>query len=290
MPRISNSESEGLKPYKTFDDTDRFEELVAAELRAWVKKNVFKSRAVTSARDVPFPGLAAYDVDQARYYFGRARKVKAAIKELKANAERGLPLLFVVGPSGAGKSSLMRAGIAPQLTTRGIVDGVDLWRIAVMRPGGAGFSPFQALAESLVGRTAGVPDKRRTGALRELAAAGHADAAALADLLRAADAGSAAPIVEALDGLAAGKRDAEAYRRDVGAKLLLLVDQFEDLFANAIDEETRRAFVRLLEALAKTGRIWVVVTLRADLLDKMIHAPLIATYQPGGEVSACTSR
>lgn len=277
------SEADGLKPYRTFEDTDDFEALVAAELRAWVKKNVLKSRFATTARDVPFPGLAAYDVDQARYYFGRARKVKAAVAELKANAEKGLPLLFVVGPSGAGKSSLMRAGIAPQLTTRGIVDGVELWRIGAMRPGGAGFSPFQALAESLVGQSSGKAGGKRTGALPELAAAGYGDPAVLADRLRAADDTSAAPIVAVLDGLADGKRAAGGYGRDVGANLLLLVDQFEDIFASAVDEETRRAFVRLLEVLARTGRIWVVATLRADLLDKMIQPPLIAVYQPAAK-------
>src|SRR5262245_16683632 len=52
------------------------------------------------------------------------------------------------GASGAGKSSLARAGLVPRITAPGFIAEVDLWRVALMRPG-AGGSPFHALAEAL---------------------------------------------------------------------------------------------------------------------------------------------
>ena len=53
-----------------------------------------------------------------------------------------------MGPSGAGKSSLARAGLVTRLTQPGDIDGVDVVRFAVMRPGEAA-TPQRALAEAL---------------------------------------------------------------------------------------------------------------------------------------------
>ena len=61
----------------------------------------------------------------------------------------GTPFLLVVGASGAGKSSLVRAGLAPRLTAPGVAADVDVWRVALMRPGPR---PIEALAEALFAR------------------------------------------------------------------------------------------------------------------------------------------
>ena len=135
----------------------------------WVDTHVLGTSDLiwSDRRGSPFPGLVAYDQAHADVYFGRSRKVANAIGQLKQAAERGFPVLFIMGPSGAGKSSLMRAGLAPRITTVGAVEDVDVWRIATMRPGSA--SPFRALAKALIGDPDVAPgDPRSVGALPEL--------------------------------------------------------------------------------------------------------------------------
>ena len=77
----------------------------------------------------PFKGLAAFDVDDAAYFFGRERLVAELVARLV-----GAPLLAVVGPSGSGKSSVLRAGLLPALSA-GVLPGAERWAQAVIRPG-----------------------------------------------------------------------------------------------------------------------------------------------------------
>jgi WD40 repeat protein/transcriptional regulator with XRE-family HTH domain len=91
----------------------------------------------------PYPGLAAFDEGDARWFHGR-RAAVATLLELLARraADRGGPLL-VVGPSGAGKSSLLRAGLLPALA-RGDLAGGPPTRAVVFTPTG---EPMRRLAE-----------------------------------------------------------------------------------------------------------------------------------------------
>src|SRR6185436_9071381 len=77
----------------------------------------------------PFKGLAAFDVADAPFFFGRERLVAELVAKLV-----GAPLLGVVGPSGSGKSSVVRAGLLPALAA-GVLPLSDTWAQAVMRPG-----------------------------------------------------------------------------------------------------------------------------------------------------------
>jgi WD40 repeat protein len=77
----------------------------------------------------PYKGLAAFDVDDAPYFFGRERLVAELVTRLV-----GAPLLGVVGPSGSGKSSVVRAGLLPALA-RGVLPGSAEWRQSIVRPG-----------------------------------------------------------------------------------------------------------------------------------------------------------
>src|SRR5262249_17445977 len=146
--------------------------------------------------------------------------------------------LLVVGPSGAGKSSLARAGLVTRLLRPGDIDGVDLLRYVVLRPGGAA-TPQQALSEALF----------RPEALPELAAGDYCDP----ELLAAARGGAAGPacmpILRALDRAAANLRAAKSSDRELDARLLLVLDQLEELFAADIGDAARTAFVRLVAKL-----------------------------------------
>ncbi|GAA5171406.1 hypothetical protein GCM10023321_69930 [Pseudonocardia eucalypti] len=62
----------------------------------------------------PYPGLASFDGQTARWFFGRDRDTQELLDAL-ARRPAGAGPLFVVGASGAGKSSLLRAGLIPAI-------------------------------------------------------------------------------------------------------------------------------------------------------------------------------
>jgi len=81
----------------------------------------------------PYPGLAAFSIDDAAYFFGREIETERLLKKLERPR-----LLALIGPSGAGKSSFLRAGLLPTLS--------PLWKAVVVTPGN---QPFQSLAQAL---------------------------------------------------------------------------------------------------------------------------------------------
>jgi len=138
-------------------------------------------------------------------------------------------LLTIIGPSGVGKSSVARAGLIPALRS-GALTGSDQWVITDMLPGS---HPFLELHRALSRVALDLP-VRLTEAL-----AGH-DPRALAD------------IADVLPE---------------GADLLVLVDQFEEMFTMVGDTE-RQAFLDLIEATVAERSARFVLTLRADFLDR----------------------
>lgn len=272
--------------YHTFPTTDAFELKIEKLLETWVEDHFLDDKAVVwpiETKGSPFRGLAPFDAKHAAVFFGRSRKVMRAVEHLKEAARRSAeaperadagasdrqlkPFLLIVGPSGAGKSSLMRAGLAPRLITPGVVPEVDIWRIAVMRPGAA---PFDALAHALLvtGRDDDAGGFGR--AMPELRSYGDGAPERLAAQLAAGTPEASASVVAALDRMAEDERKAGGFDRALRADLLLLVDQLEDIFASSISEAQRSDFANLLAALAATRRVWVVATLRGDLYNRLI--------------------
>src|SRR5262249_2857232 len=262
-----NEDGKVLSAYHTFQTADEFELAADALLRAWIKDHVQGAASMVwpiATLGSPFRGLAAFDARHAPVFFGRDRKVNRAIDQLKEVAEGGgsavvdpasaperrrKPFLLIVGPSGSGKSSLMRAGLAPRLTAPGVASAVDLWRIAVMRPGDAE-SPFIALARALLvrGSEDGVGGFGR--ALPEVKQGIETGVERLAATLAAAGPQAASPLLAALEEAAADARAEGGFERALRANLLLLVDQLEDIFGATISEEERHAFAELLAHLA----------------------------------------
>ncbi|MEA2220357.1 MAG: hypothetical protein QOJ35_2983 [Solirubrobacteraceae bacterium] len=91
----------------------------------------------------PFKGLAAFDVADAAFFYGRERLVTRL-----TDAMRDAPVLGVVGPSGSGKSSLVRAGLLPALA-EGALPGSERWLQILIRPGE---HPSSELHEAMLGR------------------------------------------------------------------------------------------------------------------------------------------
>ena len=67
----------------------------------------------------PFPGIHAFEAEDAAIYFGRDDETRAVIERLDARrTQGGARFLVIIGASGSGKSSLLKAGVLPQLSRR----------------------------------------------------------------------------------------------------------------------------------------------------------------------------
>jgi hypothetical protein len=114
------------------------------------------ARGFTLAPDrPPYPGIHAFEAEDAAIYFGRDDETRAVIERLDARrTQGGARLLVITGASGAGKSSLLKAGILPQLGRRR-----GQWiLLPTMRPEKA---PREALAK-IVAELRGEPQSWRT--------------------------------------------------------------------------------------------------------------------------------
>jgi conflict system STAND superfamily ATPase/tetratricopeptide repeat protein len=192
----------------------------------------------------PFPGLRPFETEEYRVFFGREGQSDALITRLQRTR-----LLAVVGTSGSGKSSLIRAGLLPALCGGMMADAGSGWRIAILRPGN---NPFSNLAHSLAEKHV-MPEAG--GGLP----AAEAEAVIEATLRR----GSL--------GLVDVARQARLTERE---KLLVVIDQFEELFRFRAARETTStdddasAFVKLLLEAAHQRELslYVVLTMRSDFL------------------------
>ena len=183
----------------------------------------------------PYPGLRPFDVKDSFLFFGREQHTQELLDRLSRNR-----FLAVVGTSGSGKSSLVRAGLMPALYRGYLVGATSRWRIAVMRPGN---DPINELAKALASQDVLAADRTQ-----------------LRDLLRASSL-----------GLTSAVRSANLAK---GESLLLVVDQFEELFRFASESRSQDTsgeallFINLLlEAVDQSeAPIYVALTMRTDFL------------------------
>ena len=174
--------------------------------------------------------------------------------------------------SGSGKSSLVRAGLLHALTaTPGWIQEVDVWRWCVVRPGDATGDPLDALAQALFGDTA-LPELR-TGGI---------DAARLARTLRDNPDDVDLILGPALCAVADSERQRRAADRPLTARLLVVVDQMEEIFTRDwLDEQGRARYVAALAALARSGTASVVATMRSEFFARCAELPELAALKAG---------
>ena len=198
----------------------------------------------------PFPGLRPFREDEEPLFFGREAQVDAMVDKLAATR-----FLAVVGTSGSGKSSLVNCGLVPALH-RGLMAGAgSVWRVATLRPGNR---PLRALAEALAR-----PEKLGP---QQADGSGFTPAEMMEALLRMSKLG----LVDAF----------EQARLPVNHNLLVVVDQFEELFRYqalalsvtpaplAGNGEDATAFVNLLLEVGAHPElpVHIVLTMRSDFL------------------------
>ncbi len=152
--------------------------------------------------------------------------------------------LAVVGPSGSGKSSVVRAGLLPALR-HGAVPGSQRWSIVDIIPG---THPLEELEAALLRVAVNPPPS-------------------LLEQLQADERGLLRAVNRVLPS-------------DAGVDLVLLIDQFEEVFTLIHDEPARAHLLASLVAAltCPRPRLRVIVTLRADFYDRPLR------YLPLGEL------
>ena len=252
--------------YQNFKTTDEFEALVEKQLRQWLKR---REQAVwPESKGSPFRGLEPFNARYASVFFGRRRAVEKARAQLIAAEQRGTPFLLLIGASGTGKSSLARAGLLPRLTETGGVPGIEAWRTLVLRPQQLGADPIAGLATEL------------HRAVPELAEGSYRTAAPLAVLLRKMPEGAATPLRAALDRFAAAEQQRMQSDRAPQARLLLVLDQLEELFS--LPDDGQKALVLVLDALVRERAAWVIATLRSDFYPAFQRVPELMRLKETG--------
>ncbi len=185
----------------------------------------------------PYLGLAAFTEVDAAFFFGRETFVNGLLEAVNKQ-----PLVGVIGPSGSGKSSVVYAGLFPQLR----ISGNRL--IESIRPGDR---PFYQLASVLVRLLE--PETGETAQLR--VAVGLAADMELGRI-------TLPTVMSRLN------------ERQTGKRLLLFIDQFEELYTLCQNKEVIERFVDALLAAINLDNFILVFTLRADFYN------FVLAYRP----------
>ncbi|HSS88693.1 MAG TPA: helix-turn-helix domain-containing protein, partial [Streptosporangiaceae bacterium] len=231
----------------------------------------------------PYCGLAAFEEQDAAFFFGR-EAATAQVLERMSRHLAGAGLLVVSGVSGAGKSSLLRAGLLPRIRAAGLAaaPGAASWPCLV-------FTPTRAPLDELALQVAPLAGADASAVRRGLTA----DPDGFALTARQAALARPGGPVGGSEGLAP-ERD----RLSPPQRLLLVIDQFEELFTQCPDEGQRRAFIGALHAAATAGHgpdqapaALIVLGVRADFEARCADYPQLAdAVQDRYLVTAMTGR
>lgn len=201
----------------------------------------------------PYKGLMAFQETDGDRFFGREKQIAVLWEKLRSlhETESAIRVLPIYGPSGSGKSSLARAGLIPELARRPI-PGYNRARIAILVPG---THPLESLATVLARIV--TQDLTPVAKTREFAG----------ELEQTNGTGE-------YDGL---RRIADVMPDVASAPLVVLVDQFEEVYTLCEDKTERDAFIgNLLHAAGdRAKRLTVIITLRSDFLGETQKHPVL---------------
>lgn len=178
----------------------------------------------------PYKGLFYFDCAQedAQNFFGRERLTDDLLAKIRKDN-----FIAVLGASGSGKSSVVRAGLLYQLQAGRKIAGSGQWRQQIMTPTD---QPIHSLAKTFVDHTAPHIEQARQ--------------------LQAA--------IELIE--TKGVTGFEALLLSANTKVVLFIDQFEELFTLCSNDHIRQQFLAtVLPALSRLpDRLRLIITLRAD--------------------------
>jgi WD40 repeat protein len=181
----------------------------------------------------PFPGLRPFRMDENHLFFGRENQVSEVLDKLFSNQ-----FVSIVGNSGIGKSSFVNCGILPLLQSENNPSR-QVWEVINFRPGA-------------------VPGRRLMMAIEKLSNKCNLEIESSGDVNKESD-----------DLLA---QIAHAFYAKTGKKLLLYIDQFEEIFrfsGDRLDEAEEKAY--FIDLLVKAIRdkdlpVHVIITIRSDFV------------------------
>lgn len=209
--------------------------------RSEAEERLFDSELnVSGELSNPFPGLRPFGVDESHLFFGREGQVDEILLKLSQNR-----FIALLGYSGSGKSSLMHCGVIPVLYGGFMTNVGPNWNIVISRPGGG---PIDNLAESLIRHIHAVDEEENHSIRHNVTAA----------LLKTGTTG----LVDL----------ARRYKAATGENLLILIDQFEELFRYAEYSQENKSeaaqFVSLLVDAVEQDDvpIYVAITMRSDFI------------------------
>jgi WD40 repeat protein len=198
--------------------------------------------------DCPYKGLAAFTELDAAMFFGREQLTARLVNRLARRYRDGGPVVLL-GASGAGKSSLLAAGLLPALRRGQLgVPGSADWPRLLLTPSA---DPLTALASAIAGAIDREPDG--------LAALLQADPGRLARWLH--EAGKAAHSTSV-----------------AGGRHVLIIDQFEEVFTQCMDDTVRQSFIDAICTAAAGSNTAepaaiVVIGIRADFAARLAAYP-----------------
>jgi hypothetical protein len=236
----------------TLDDERAFDQLLSG-----VRGIPPKYLGAQEPSEPPYRGLLPFEIAHTRFFFGREALIEWLLDYCRVMDEvRDVSrFLAIVGASGSGKSSLARAGLLAALA-QGHIESSASWRYAVLTPGTA---PLDRLLDAL----APVISPSSSFLNRAKVRGWLAKEDCLDRLVRR------------------GLEDEPANFR-----LVVLIDQFEELFTLCANDEERRQFIAALVYAAGVarGRCIVIITLRSDFYSSCASFPDLAATLTGHQL------
>ncbi len=191
----------------------------------------------------PFPGLRPFAPEESDLFFGREKESEEVLKKLLQNR-----FVTVIGASGTGKSSLIYCGVLQKIK---LINGIgsESWKFIMFRPGNDPFGNLgEAISENMKG--AGLPEIRTDTIMLDM----HLDT----------------------DGIAS---TIHKYLSKGDQKILLVVDQFEELFRYSTmsaggtkSKEVSEFVEKIVSSVNNTGsEIYTIITMRSDFIGECAH-------------------
>ncbi|MFT4826145.1 MAG: hypothetical protein ACI9J0_004088, partial [Cryomorphaceae bacterium] len=246
--------------FSTFSDGAQFEDMIFNHLSNIVRQELDdemleKLESERSWQGSPYRGLEHFDREHAAIFFGRTRQVTEIIGLLKQRSQEGNPFVMLLGMSGVGKSSLVNAGIVPMLEEPDVVEGISNWLHIRFKPADNPGDLFLGLADAIC---------------KEDALGAFTDRALIAQEMK-------------LDPSAFAERISFQLNKSEGeTRVLMFIDQFEELFTQDLEDSDRRLFAEVIRALVQEVGIWTICAMRSDSFPKVQALPAMVSLRAKG--------